>query len=160
MHALLTRVGAIAARIRDLTHPGGLLGYPEFVEVFLEPERYLDEALELLAGPEPTEIEKAIVALAMQRLPLSSFVAFAEQALRGLESGVLTERVFDTAVFPTYEWNTVLAENFADPAVRRLLERVIASSSVGEGSKAMAGGEILSGKAAKAVLELRSAGVI
>jgi hypothetical protein len=95
----------------------------------------------------------------MQRLPLVSFVTFAEQALSHLESALLTERVFDSAVFPTYEWNTGLAENFTGPTVQTFLQRVLASSSVGEGPKAMAS-EILSGRAAKAVLELRSAGVI
>ena len=159
MMALATRVKDIAARIKDLTHPGALLGYPEFVEVFIEPERHLSEALEVLAAPEPTEIEKTIGGLAMQRLPLASFVTFAEQALSHLESARLTERVFDGAVFPTYEWNTALAENFTDPPVQAFLQRVLASSSVGAGPKAMAS-EIVSGRAAKAVLELRSAGVI
>ena len=153
------RIARIKAAIGDLTWTGGLFAYPEFREVHAHPEAYLDEALKALAGP-ATEDEKVIVALSMQKLPLPQLLLFDEGALRLLETGGVSEAVFEQAVFPTYDWNTALAENFADPGVQRLLQRVLASPKVGARRKEIVKDEILTGNAQKDVIEMRAAGEI
>lgn len=160
MEDLAARIRRIEEQITDLTHAGALLGCPEFLEVYAQPEGHLEDALRVLRTPEVSEVQKTIAALSMQRLPLQKFVEFSEQVLGSLEAGRVSERVFETAVFPTYDWNTMLAENFSDPAAQRLLRLVLASPAVGKIRKAIVRDHILSGNSQKAVLELRDAGQI
>jgi len=160
MEDLATRLRRIEEQITDLTHAGALLGCPEFVEVYSQPEAHVEGVLEALRAPETSELHKAIAALSMQRLPLQKFVEFSERILGSRETGLVSERVFDIAIFPTYDWNTMLAENYADPAVRRLLNRILTSPAVSDACKAHVRDEILSGNARTAVLELRAAGQI
>lgn len=160
MEDLAAHFRHIEERIKDLTHAGVLFGYPEFVEIHAQPERYLEDALGVLRTPEPSEIQKTIAALSMQRLPLEEFVGFSEQVLRYYEAGRVSESVFTNAVFCSYDWNTTFAENFTDPSVQRLLNFVLASPAVGDPLKAFVRDEILSGNGRQVVLDLRHAGEI
>jgi hypothetical protein len=156
----IARVTRIKAKIGDLTFAGGLLGVDAFREIHAHPQTYLDAALPALEGTALGEEEKVIVALSMQKLPLPDLVRFSEGVLSLLEAGRVSETVFQNAVFPTYDWNTALAEGFADPGVQRLLQRVLASPSVNARRKEIVKDEILTGNARKDVLELREAGEI
>lgn len=160
MEDLVARVRRVEEAIGDLTWAGGLFRYPEFTEVHSRPEAHLDGALQALKSTSATEQQKIIVALSMQKLPLAAFLRFSGHALEYLEAGLISDKVFERAVFPTYDWNTLLAENYADPAVQRFLGRVLASAAVSERRKEIVRDEILTGNAKKDVLELRSAGEI
>ena len=52
------------------------------------------------------------------------------------------------------------SDGFADPAVQRLLQRVLASPDVNDGRKQIVRDEILTGNAQKDVVEMREAGEI
>jgi hypothetical protein len=154
------RIERIQSQARDLTWLGALFRSPEFVEVYSQPPEFREQALQLLRAPDASEPQKIIAALSMQKLPLPELVEFSEQVLRYLESGLLSERVFERAVFPTWDWNTSLCENVADPAVQRLLALVLASPSVSSRRKQIVRDELLTGNARHQVLDLRAAGQI
>lgn len=154
----IARIARIKAAIGDLTWTGGLLAYEDFTEVHARPEAYLDQALDALRRGGAGEQEKIIIALSMQKLPLPELVRFSEQVLKDLEAGLVSERVFEHAVFPTYDWNTALVEGYGDAGVQRLLQLVLASPSVSPRRKEIVKDEILSGNAQRDVLELRAAG--
>jgi len=156
----IARVTRIKAKIGDLTWTGGLLGVEDFREIHAHPQTYLDAALRALEGTALGDEEKIIVALSMQKLPLPELVRFSEGVLSLLEAGRVSETVFQHAVFPTYDWNTALPEDFADSGVQRLLQRVLDSPSVNARRKEIVKDEILTGNAQKDVLELREAGEI
>jgi hypothetical protein len=156
----IARIARIKTAIGDLTSTGGLRRLEEFREVHAQPQAYRDAAIGALEEPALGEEEKVIAALSMQRLPLPEFLAFAERALELLEGGRLTETVFQHAVFPTYDWNTALAEEYAAPAVQRFLERVLASPAVNDRRKQIVKDVLLTGTARTSVLEMREAGEI
>lgn len=154
------RIARIKAAIGDLTWTGGLFAYEDFREIHSEPGKHVAEAVKALASGDTGEPEKIIVALSMQKLPLPERLGFSEQVLELLEKGQVPETVFEQAVFPTYDWNTALAEGYAEPAVQRFLQRVLASPAVSAQRKQLVKDEILTGNAQKDVLELREAGEI
>ena len=156
----VARIRHIKAAVGDLTWTGGLLRVPEFREVHADPVTYREAAVAALEAPTLGQEEKVIVALSMQKLALPELVRLSEHVLDLLEAGRVSETVFNHAVFPTYDWNTALVEGFADPAVQRLLQRVMASPSVNDGRKQIVRDEILTGNAQKDVVEMREAGEI
>jgi hypothetical protein len=156
----MARIARIKAAIGDLTWTGGLFAYPEFREVHAHPQAHVEAALEVLAGPGTSEQDKVIVALSMQKLPLPERLRFSDKVLGLLDEGLVSQAVFEQAVFPTYDWSTALAERFDDPEVQRFLQRVLASPAVGEQRKGLVRDEYLTGNARKDVLELREAGEI
>lgn len=151
----LARIERIHLGIGDLTWTGGLFGFPEFREIHARPEEWLESALLALSSEAVGEERKTIVALSMQGLPLPALVAFGERVLARLEAGLLSEDVFEQALFPTYDWNTTLQEQHGDPRVQRLLRQVLDSPRVGERRKQIVKEAILSGRAKEDVLRLR-----
>ena len=156
----IARIARIKKAIGDLTWTGGLLRIEEFRQVYANPREHRQAALAALDAPALDDEEKVVVALSMQKLPLAELVGFGEHALDLLEAGRLPETVFNQAVFPTYDWNTTLVEGYADPAARRLFERVLASKAVNEGRKHIVRHEILTGNAQKDIADMRAAGEI
>jgi hypothetical protein len=156
----IARIARIKTTVGDLTWTGGLLRVPEFRQVHAHPREHRDAALAALESATLGEEEKVIVALSMQKLPLPELVRFGERVLDLLEADRVPETVFNHAVFPTYDWNTALVEGFADPAVQRLLQRVVASPRVNDGRKHIVKDEILTGNAQRDVVEMREAGEI
>ena len=158
MNELAARIARLKMAIGDLTWMGILLVNPEFTEVHSCPEVHLGEALAALPTDAIGEQERIMVVLSMQALPLPRFVDFAEHVLRYLEAGSLSQRVFEWAVFPSYDWSTTVVENIDDSRVRRLLRLVLDSPAVSTRCKQHVKDEILTGNAGKDVLELRGAG--
>lgn len=156
----VARIRKMRESVEDLTWTGALFALPAFTEIHSQPQAHVDDALAALAGSGVSEDEKVIIALSMQKLPLVEFVRFSERVLECLEAGRLSDVAFESAVFPTYDWNAALAENFADADVQRLLDRVLASPAVSSVRKEIVRDVILTGDALKDVLELRGAGEI
>lgn len=156
----MARITRIKAAIGDLTWTGGLFAHEDFRQIHVHPQAHVEEALAALQSGETGEEEKVIAALSMQKLPLPELLRFSERVLDLLEKGLVSEAVFEQAVFPTYDWNTSLAERFDAPEVQRFLQRVLASPAVSAQRKELVKDEILTGNARKDVLELREAGEI
>lgn len=145
----------IENQIGDLTWTGGLFEYQEFREIYNNPEKYLPEVYNALENPEYSEQQKTIMGLSMQGLTLPKFLLFANNTLRLLESGNVSRKVFEDVVFPTYDWNTKVVENYENPEVTEFLKSVLDSKEVGNRRKEIVREQILTGKAKSYVLDLR-----
>jgi hypothetical protein len=155
---LKTQIIAIETEVVDLTWTGELLVSPKFQAIYQQPEDYMTQVLELLSDPGFTEQQKIIAALALQKLPLPKLVAFDLQMLSFCEQGLIPDTVLEWAVFPPYDWNTKLAENYTRAEVRDLLLKFSTSSVVSSERKQFIQSEILTGNAKKQIKLLRETG--
>lgn len=146
--------------IQDLTWPGALFKYPFFREIHDKPHLHMSTALQVLESRALTEQQKIITALTMQRLPLKEFIKFSEQVLLLLEESKISSEVFRWAIFPTYDWNTLLVKNYRSRAVKELLNKVLQSQEVNDEIKVLVREEIQTGKARKQVQYLKDIGQI
>ena len=120
----------------------------------------MSTALQVLESRALTEQQKIITALTMQRLPLKEFIKFSEQVLLLLEESKISSEVFRWAIFPTYDWNTLLVKNYRSRAVKELLNKVLQSQEVNDEIKVLVREEIQTGKARKQVQYLKDIGQI
>lgn len=158
------RIQRIQEEVIDLTSPSALFDSHLFLEVWQKPEKYVDNVKVFLADSKVTDTKKEIAALSLQSLPLGDFVNFCDYVIRLRTEGKITNKVFYKAIFPGYDWNTKLQENFRNPEVRRLLLRlreIVSGPNKGvhEYDKKYVD-EILSGEADFHIKDLRSAGQI
>lgn|GEM_PF-3008989 len=159
MSDFVARIEKIEARSADPTWMGGLFGDPEFQEIHAHPADYTNEASRVLKGPGFTDRQKMIVVLSLQGIEMPWFLLIAEHMLL-LEAGLVSYDIFELAVFPSYDWNTKLIENYEEHDVARFLRSVLESEKVGDRRKEIIRREILTGKAKSHVLDMRNAGLL
>lgn len=153
-----TKIIEIDSRIVDLTAPLELLEYDEFQEMHCNPESIVDDVLRILGSDSFSDQQKIIAALAVQNLDLEDFISFAEDVLILLENEDISSDVFDWAVFPIYEWNTKLAENYSSKQAQKLLDDILNSNKVGQEQKSYIREHLLTGRAEAQVRFLREIG--
>lgn len=158
MSSFANKIRSIEEQIVDLTWPGGLFEYQEFREIYDNPANYFSEVSEALKSPDFTEQQKIIIGLSMQGINLPQFLSFAKYMLRLLESGAVSQKVFEHVVFPTYDWNTKIVENYEKHDVAQFLQSVLESKEVGDRRKEIIRKEVLTGKAKSYVLDMRQSG--
>ncbi len=152
------KIKKIEAQIGDLRTPNKLFEVPDFRELHEHPTDHTLEVSKVLEGPEFTDRQKMIAALSLQGLEMPWFLLIAEHMLLLLESGLVSYDVFELAVFPPYDWNTKLIENYEEWDVARFLRSVLESEQVEDRRKEIIRKEILTGKAKSYVLNRRDAG--
>ncbi len=123
MVEVAVKIERIEKQVVDLTWLGALLETNDFREIYKHPETYYTAICKFLADQDRTEQQKIIAALSMQKLELGKYLDLADYALRLIEANRISQRVFDAAVFPTYDWDTKIVENYKHPRVRRFLNR-------------------------------------
>lgn len=158
MSSFANKIRSIEEQIVDLTWPGGLFEYQEFRKIYDNPASYFSEVSEALKSPDFTEQQKIMIGLSMQGINLPQFLSFAKYTLRLLESGAVSQKVFEHVVFPTYDWNTKIVENYEKHDVAQFLQSVLESKEVGDRRKEIIRKEVLTGKAKSYVLDKRQAG--
>lgn len=149
-------VRRLDARLGKFVDPGALFEDKEFIRVYESPAAAKAEALSLLARADVSQGQKRITVYAMQRLPLKDYVDFVEKLLELKQRGKVTRFVYKTGAFPNYDWSTALAENYKDPSVAAFLKKARAEAA-SDVERTMID-EMLSGKAAAEVRELREDG--
>jgi hypothetical protein len=155
MERFINTIKSIEAEVVDLTWTHELLRSVEFVQIYNTPQQYTEYVVDFMSQERFTDQQKSIAILSMQKLPLHGLVRLHYNLLELLEEGQLKADVFDFAVFPPYDWNTEIAENFENPAVTRLMKRMLSSPAVPSSRKAYIENEILSGRAKETVRDLR-----
>jgi hypothetical protein len=160
MSAFEQDIRILESRIVDLTWPGGLFAYDEFREIHGHPSRYRPSAERALAGEDLSEQQKLIVALSMQKLPLEEYLDFAAEVIRLRSHGRISDKVLHWCILPTYDWNTLLVENYAREEVNRLLITVADMAGINEPFRLYVKDEVLTGKAKATVRSLKSSGQI
>jgi hypothetical protein len=132
--------------------PGQLTLSTAFTTIWRSASVYQNAARTVLANKHIPEREKLILAYSMQNLCLNDLLDLDREALNYWKRGSISVNVFDTLVFPVYDWNTQLQQNYMNPEVRSLLLKI-----KGEGVFARSAGrlsyveEVISGQAAKEI---------
>ncbi len=147
-------------KIVDLTNPLELRTYQEFQSIYNNPKIYISEALAALSSKEFTEQQKKIIALSMQNLKMEASISFSRKVLSLLEEGKLTNSVFESAIFPGYEWSTKWVDYSSSAEVKKILSEILESRAVSEDRKKSIRESILTGKAKDDVQYLRDIGAI
>lgn len=99
-----------------------------------------EEYLEILE--EVSEEDARILIYAAQSLKGVNYLKFGNGIVRLIEEGKVSIRLLEQFIFPGYDWNTMLVENFNDPKVVKLLN--VAKGIIT--SEIIAIDEILTGK--------------
>lgn len=147
MTNFVQQIKIIDKKIVDLTWPGGLFEYEEFRQIYDNPESYYPLVCEAIKSSEFTEQQKIIIGHTMHGSDLSTFLPFAQYMLQILESGEVSQTIFDRMVFPTYDWNTTLIENYEKQEVSQFLQSLLKSEKVSDYLKNLILEDILTGKA-------------
>lgn len=150
----------IDRKIVDLTWPGGLFRYDEFKEIYTRAGWYKKSALQSLGSQELTEQQKLIVALSMQKLPFDQFLEFAWDVTDLYKQDKISSKVLHWCVLPTYDWNTMLIENYQHPDVKTLLKLLAGLSGLDEEFRTFVEEDVLTGKAVDVVEQMRDTGQI
>ena len=140
------KIAQIQEKIVDLTSIWDVFRSEIFKELYNNPEIHLTDVVNFLSNNQVSDTQKTIAALSIQNLPLPKFLLFAKKVLALREKGKISEQVFYTAVFPPYDWNTQLHENYTDKAVKELLLTIKASTAIDKETKAYVD-KIITGKA-------------
>jgi hypothetical protein len=104
----------------------GLLGYPPFVDLASEGGKNIDGCLQFLAGEGHSSHQRDIAILSMHELGVEGYVAFLRGMMSLFDRRLVSRDEISLAVGPTYEFTTVLIENFGQESVRRVLEDIAA----------------------------------
>lgn len=128
-------IAQIQETIVDLTSTWDVFRSEIFRDIYKNPEMYLTGVISLLSNEQVNDTQKTIAALSVQNLPLPKFLFFAKKVLSLREENKISEEVFRIAIFPPYDWNTRLHENYTDQAVREFLITIKSSSVVGKETK-------------------------
>lgn len=115
------RIANIQKEVVDLTDQGALLDSALFMEIWRHPQKYFEDVRLLLGDSRASEMQKEIAVLSMQSLPLNAFTKFCTAVLFLKDAGKVTDETVCLTIFPGYDWNTKLQENFQNIDVRKFL---------------------------------------
>jgi hypothetical protein len=155
MNKFIEKILIIENKIVDLTWPGGLFEYEEFREIYNNSEIYSSDARKYIASDNTTEQQKIIIGYSMQGLENIKFLLFAKAMLELLNNDLISKNIFDEIIFPVYEWNTYIPENYSDNDVNLFLKSVLLSKKVSSITKEYIINEIFTGNAKLDILEIK-----
>lgn len=139
--------------------PGQLTLSPAFTAVWKNAGAYRDVALPVLSGADIDERKKLILAYAIQALCLQDLLELDRQALMYWKRGAISTAVLDTLLFPVYDWNTIIQQNYRNPEVTALLRKIQQEQVYAQNAaRASYVAEVISGQAAKDIERLRRDG--
>ena len=147
----------VAESTRNSPTWSDFFSFNEFTEKFLSPNLFIEHAKRLLAHPAANENQQIVVCYSMQKLELDRYVSFLSFIVELRSEGKITPKVLENACFPSYEWNTQLAENYDDERIRHLITKIRMLPELSRYALQRIN-LVESGEAKKHVVELRFAG--
>lgn len=150
----------VDAEIVDLTWAGEVMKYEAFRMIHSHPAEYLVDALQLLGNAQSKTQLRRIIGLSMQKLDLDNYLFFLTKVLQMLEEGTISMGEFKGCCFPSYDWNTLLAEHYANDQVKAFLQSLMKATKVAPELKTYIEDHIISGKAYQQIQYLRRVGEI
>ncbi|NJO18454.1 MAG: hypothetical protein HC877_22780 [Thioploca sp.] len=151
------KVAQIQEKIVDLTSIWDVFRSEIFKDLYEHPEVYLTDVINLLSNAQVNDTQKTIAALSVQNLSLPKFLFFAKQVLNLREENKISAKVFSIAVFPPYDWNIKLQENYTNKTVIEFLSIVKSSSTVDKETQEYVE-KIITGKALEDIHQLTEMG--
>jgi hypothetical protein len=159
--SLRKQVRAVLVDVPDLDIRLRLFESPTFRHLWENSSGYGSDAIALLADEAVPEPEKIVSVLAMQHLPKEEYLRFIRRVLDLRIAGEISQAVFLQAVFPGYDWSTLLQEGYQEERIRQILFRVRDNRLLpkdGPGFNEHYLAEVLSGEVASYIAEMRASG--
>ena len=149
------KISRIADQVKDLTVYDDLFDIKEFLEIYEHPQSYVEAAMALIPCPDLSTFYKQIIALAMQRLPLTQFLALLSVTSDAVEKQTTNAEVLELMSFAPLNWGTQeLIVNYENPAVRAWLHRLKKIAQLSDDAKILIE-RILTGRAKQDLQEYR-----
>jgi hypothetical protein len=120
-HHFRTKLAVVERDVVDLTSIFDLLHSRMFCEVFRHPTAYRQEILDILEAKDATETQKLIAALAAQTEPPDELRVFWRHVLALRRQNRISERVFQYAAFPDFDWSVTLPCSHSTKEVGEIL---------------------------------------
>lgn len=153
-------VETIAASFRlDLDIPGSLFGFPEFVEIWKQPDKFREAAIEYITNPNNPERNRKIAAYAAHSLREDDYFDLCDAVVEAYKDDRISFSLLEETVLPAFDFNTKLAENFDQKRGRLLLLDVRAELAKRSELRSIEHVDyILSGEAAANIAKMRCLG--
>jgi hypothetical protein len=149
----------LSSRMESSPAWSDLFLHDQFRRMFLVPEQHFLYAQMLVADAKAIEEQKMIAIYSIQGIPLEEYLEFLRHVVSLARSDLLSSRLMEKAIFPSYQWNTLLAEHYQNPSVVGFLQLVRQVGGLSESAQKRLS-LIESGEACEDVQELRSSGQI
>ena len=115
----------IYKNIGDLTSELELKSDPQFSEISDHPLIYAEYALTALRDARLSQDEKLIVLLSAYKMEdVSRYCAFVNEVLQMSKNGKVSKMLLLRAAFPGDDWNRVIVNEYKNPSVVLLLEKI------------------------------------
>lgn len=118
--SLYDSVKKVDAEVPDFEITISLFNSPTFIQLWGASDCYEISAKALLVDSNVSTRQKLIISYAMQSLKLPLLVDFYSDALKLRQRNEISQDLFMDIIFPGYNWNTKLADNFEVPSLFRL----------------------------------------
>jgi hypothetical protein len=153
-HEYQQKIQAINQRMYDWVATSDLWNNTNFITLYEKPKRYEERAFKFLGDTNNTDECKWVVVFSLQKSPLKSYVDYETKLLHLADSGKVSKKLLNRAVFPELAWSTKIQLHFEQPDVKRLLGEIARSDSITKENKEYVQ-RILSGKAREDIYDLR-----
>lgn len=149
------KISRIAEQVKDLTVYDDLFDIKEFLEIYENPQSYVEAAMALIPRPDLSTFHKQIIALSMQRLPLTQLLVLLSVTSIAVEKQTTDAEVLKLMFFPPFNWGTQqLIVNYEDQRVRVLLEQLKKIPQLSNNAKTLID-NILTGRAKQDLQQYR-----
>lgn len=140
------KISHIADTVKDLTVYDDLFDIKEFLEIYENPQPYLKATIVLISRTDLPILNKQIIALSMQKLPLTQFLVLISATFEAVEQQVTDAEILKLMLFPPFNWGAQLAMNYENPEVRALLDQIAKMPQLSDNTKILIN-KILTGRA-------------
>jgi hypothetical protein len=148
------KISRIADKIKDLTIYDDLFDIKEFLEIYENPQAYLEAVIVLISQTNLPVLNKQIISLSMQKLPLTQFLVLISTTSEAVEQQVTDAEVLELMLFPPFNWGAQLAINYENPEVRALLEQIVKMPQLSDNTRTLVD-KILTGRAKQDLQQYR-----
>ncbi|KHD05841.1 hypothetical protein PN36_32175 [Candidatus Thiomargarita nelsonii] len=141
------KISRIATQVKDLTVLDDLFEIKEFLEIYENPQSYVEAAIALIQRTDLSILNKKIIALSMQKLPVTQFLALISVTADAVEKQTTNAKVLELMIFPPFNWGAQLTVNYEKHEVQALLNRLVEISQLSDNTRNIIANDILTGRA-------------
>lgn len=121
----IANIRGIYASVGDLTSELDLKDNVQFEELSSQPLIYAEYALAALGDSRLSEDEKLVALLSTYRLSdVTRYTGFVNNIFQLWTDGQVSKAILMRAIFPGYDWNRAIVDDYKDPNVVLLLDRI------------------------------------
>lgn len=131
-----------------------LLGIPKFIELSNSASPFVDSCIALLSQPGLSHQQREIAILSMAKLDPDHYVDFVNKVTRLFERQLVSYFEFEDAIEPIYDFSPTAIDNFTNPKIRSLLEKIRSRGDIDDKERA-AIDAVLSGESYAGISDFR-----